>query len=434
MSTLFKQLAVLPGKIFGKCARINGLVVEVSGIDAVIGELCQFVNPDGTHQLGEVLGMQAERLLICPYLGVQGLGAHTRVYPLNKRQTVPVGDSMLGRVFDALGNPIDGLAAPLGLTDVPIDASPPDPLLRKPIHEVFETGVKSIDALLTIGVGQRVGIFAPAGGGKSTLMGMLARGSRADVIVIALVGERGREVREFIDDVLGDGLHRSVVFVATADRHSVERSRCVASATTTAEFFRDQGKRVLLMVDSMTRFGRAQRELGLALGEPPTRRGYPPSLFAALPKIFERAGNATLGSITAFYTVLMEDEDSADPLAEEVRSLLDGHIVLSRELAERAHFPAISIQQSLSRLASQIMSKEHATDSKKFRSLLARQDDLKLLVSMGEYEPGSDPQADAALACQERMQEFLRQPVTDFESFDVLVNQLSDSIFDESEG
>jgi ATP synthase in type III secretion protein N len=412
---------------YGKCVKVNGLLVEVSGINGPVGELCKFVNPDGKEQLGEILGLDRDLLLVCPYAGPAGLGPFTRVYPLGIKPSIPVGDSILGRVFDALGVPIDSLPVPQQVTYRSVDGAPPNPLSRSEIHEVFHTGVKSVDGMLTVGIGQRMGVFAPAGGGKSTLMGMLARGCEADVTVIALVGERGREVKEFIDDVLGSALEKSVLFVATADRHAVERARCVASATSAAEYFRDQGKRVLLMVDSMTRFGRAQREIGLALGEPPTRRGYPPSLFAELPKIFERAGNASVGSITAFYTVLMEDEDTADPLAEEVRSLLDGHIVLSRELAERGHFPAIAIDQSLSRLSSRLVSREHGESAKRFRNYMARQKELELLVRMGEYKHGNDTLNDAAISSKDSMMNFLQQPLDEFKSLEQTVLELGDS-------
>jgi ATP synthase in type III secretion protein N len=418
-----------PSATFGKCTKVNGLVVEVQGIQAAVGELLEFVNADGRRQRGEVLALRDERLLACPYQGVRGMSLTTRVYPLGQMQTVPVGWSMLGRVFDSLGMPIDNLPVPQDVEYVSIDGVPPSPMTRETIGEVLHTGIRAIDGMLTIGVGQRIGVFAPAGGGKSTLLGMLTRGVSADVIVLALVGERGREVREFVEDVLGkEGLSRAVVFVATADRHAVERSRCAAVATAAAEYFRDQGKNVLLMVDSVTRFGRAQRELGLALGEPPTRRGYPPSLFAALPQLFERAGRSALGSITGIYTVLMEDEDSADPLAEEVRSLLDGHIVLSRQLAEKAHFPAIAVDQSLSRLASRLISRTQSQDCKRFREFLSKQKELEMLVRMGEYREGSDLVGDAALASHPKMTDFLQQSVDKFTGWDDTLLHLSECV------
>jgi ATP synthase in type III secretion protein N len=429
LSQLLQKDGFAPTARFGKCTKISGLIVEVQGIDAAVGELLEFVNTDGQIQRGEVLALRDDQLLACPYQGVRGMSLATRVYALGQMQTVPVGWSMLGRVFDSLGSPIDNLPPPTDVKHVPIDGTPPSPMSRETIEEVLHTGIRAIDGMLTIGIGQRVGVFAPAGGGKSTLLGMLTRGVTADVIVLALVGERGREVREFVEDVLGEeGLRRSVVFVATADRHAVERSRCAAVATAAAEYFRDQGKNVLLMVDSVTRFGRAQRELGLALGEPPTRRGYPPSLFAALPQLFERAGKAEVGSITGIYTVLMEDEDSADPLAEEVRSLLDGHIVLSRQLAEKAHFPAIAIDQSLSRLASRLISRSHAQDCKKFREFLSKQKELEMLVRMGEYREGSDPTGDTALACSASMTAFLQQPVNKHTQWSDTLDQLCSSV------
>ena len=412
-------------KKFGKCVQIGSLLVHVAGVDARIGELCELVGPGDLRRLGEVLALKDECLVLCPYEGVEGLSSQTRVYPLGRSQTIPVGTQMLGRVLDSLGNPMDGLGGFPVEAWVSTENSPPDPMERAPIEHFMPTGIRAMDGLLPFAVGQRIGIFAPAGGGKSTLLGMLTRGCQADIVVIALIGERGREVKEYVDDVLGpEGLARSVLFVATADRHSIERARCAFSATAAAEYFRDQGMSVLLLVDSVTRFGRAQREIGLAVGEPPTRRGYPPSLFARLPKLFERAGNAKIGSISAIYTVLMEDEDTADPLAEEVRSLLDGHIVLSRTLGENGHYPAIAVDESLSRLANRLMTKAHAQSAKVFRKMMAKQKEMDMVIKLGEYVEGNDPEADRAIQSKPTMLQFLQQSTDEAGPWDEMLEYL----------
>jgi ATP synthase in type III secretion protein N len=414
---------------FGVCQTISGILIEVIGIEAAVGEICELVLRDGSKKKGEVLGLKQGAIILCPFDGVHGISPGTRVYPTGTTQQIPVSNQMLGRVFDAMGNPIDDLECPQVEALVELHRDAPSPMTRNPIEYVMETGVRAIDAMLTLGRGQRIGIFAPAGGGKSTLLTMLTKGCTADVIILALIGERGREVKEFVDDVLKDvGLHKCIVFVATAERHALERAKCAFTATATAEFFRDQGLNVLLMIDSITRFGRAQREIGLAVGEPPTRRGYPPSLFSQLPKLFERAGNAKVGSITAIYTVLMEDEDSADPLAEEVRSLLDGHIVLSRELGEQGHYPAIAIDQSLSRIASRVIDFEHKQLATKFRKFMAKQKELELLVKLGEYELGRDPEADIALQAAPAMKQFVCQELDEPSSWHDAVTGLEGAI------
>jgi type III secretion protein N (ATPase) len=325
---------------------------------------------------------------------------------------VPCGPALLGRVIDAFGAPMDGrpLDAGAGLQFTPLHAPAPSPLQRRGVDEPLATGVRAIDAALTVGEGQRVGIFAMAGGGKSTLLGMLARQARADVNVIALVGERGREVREFLDESLGaEGLARSVVVVSTSDRPALERVRAAYAATAIAEGFRREGKRVLLLVDSVTRFARGLRELGLSALEPPVRRGYPPSVFAELPRLFERAGNDAHGSITAFYTVLAEDDDNSDPVAEEVRSILDGHIVLSRQLAQAAHYPAIDVLASASRVFTRVTAPAHRDAAAQLRALLARYKEVEFLLRVGEYQAGSDPLADRAIERMPALRALLTQ-------------------------
>jgi ATP synthase in type III secretion protein N len=350
----------------GVVSEATGTIVRARGVQARIGERCVLRGlrgPGGfeTRTDAEVIGVAQDELLLMPFGGIEGVGVGTEVLPTGAPLLLSVGAGCLGRVLNARGEPIDGLGDITGeLKKIDLRGSPPAPMARSRIDRVLASGVRSIDALCTVGEGQRVGIFAPAGVGKSVLLGMLTRSAQCDVAVVALIGERGREVREFVEDNLGEeGLRRSVVIVATADTGPIERTRAALAATAMAEHFRDQGQRVLLLVDSLTRFARAQREIGLARGEPPTRRGYPPSLFAALPQLLERAGNSKIGTLTAFYTVLMEDEATPDPVAEEVRSLLDGHLVLTRKQAERGIYPAIDPNASLSRLMHDIVSPAH---------------------------------------------------------------------------
>jgi len=323
-----------------------------------------------------------------------------------------VGRALLGRVVDVMGQPIDGRGAVLTTEERSMMCAPPAPMDRPMISMPLVTGVRCVDALLTLGEGQRMGIFAPAGTGKSTLLSMFARGARCDVIVIALIGERGREVREFVERVLGpEGMRRSVVVCATSDRSSVERAKAAHVGTAVAEYFRDQGCKVLLMMDSVTRFARAQREIGLAAGEPPTRRGFPPSLFAELPRLLERPGLSQRGSITALYTILAEDDSGSDPVAEEVRGILDGHMVLSREIAARNQYPAIDVLGSLSRVMGEVVDKQHQRAAGHVRRLLSRYHEVETLVRIGEYKSGSDPQTDEAIAKHAQVLELLEQPV-----------------------
>lgn len=416
--------------VSGKVAEAHGTLLRVTGLDASIGELCLLRNPaTGLALEAEVVGVSRSQALLTPLGGIEGIGPDTEVTVIGARHEIGVGDALLGRILDAHGRPMDdgpSLDAP---TRVPVQASPPNPLRRKPIHRVLATGVKAVDTALACGEGQRIGIFAPAGAGKSTLLGMIARGTEADVIVVALVGERGREVNEFIEDNLGrDRLATSVVVVATSDRPAMERAKAAHVATAIAEHFRDRGKRVLLLVDSVTRFARALRDIGLSVGEPPTRRGFPPSVFSALPGLFERAGNDGNGSITAFYTVLLEDEDMGDPIAEEVRSILDGHICLSRKLAAAHHYPAIDVLASASRVMNRVVDPAHVEQAGRMRKLLAKYQDIELLLQLGEYKPGGDPEADEAIRRIPAIRRLLTQSSDSLARFEDTRRQLAEAV------
>lgn len=405
----------------GRVAEAYGTLIRATGLKAAIGELCQLRNPDapGFHLDAEVVGVSRNHTLLTPLGALEGVSASTEVLATGRQASVGVGDGLLGRILDAHGEPLDGRGRLHVSAEAPIYAASPNPLTRRLIDRPFPTGVRAVDAVLTAGEGQRTGIFAVAGGGKSTLLGMLARGGAADVNVIVLVGERGREVNEFIHDSLGQaGLARSVLVVATSDRPALERSRAAWVATAIAEHFRDRGKRVLLLLDSVTRFARALRDVGLAVGEPPARRGYPPSVFSALPRLFERAGNNDRGSITAFYTILMEDEDGGDPIAEEVRSILDGHIVLARKLASAYHYPAIDVLASASRVMPRVVGDVHQRAAGQLRKHLAKFNEIELLVQLGEYKPGSDADADAAIEKNPAIRQLLQQPAQQLSSFE----------------
>jgi type III secretion protein N (ATPase) len=401
----------------GRVVQAGGTVLRATGLRARIGQQCRIsepgFGPDSREPLlAEVIGFAGAEVILAPYGPLQGVAVGAAVQAMAEEAQVPCGPALLGRVIDAFGAPMDGrpLDAGAGLQFTPLHAPAPSPLQRRGVDEPLATGVRAIDAALTVGEGQRVGIFAMAGGGKSTLLGMLARQARADVNVIALVGERGREVREFLDESLGaDGLARSVVVVSTSDRPALERVRAAYAATAIAEGFRREGKRVLLLVDSVTRFARGLRELGLSALEPPVRRGYPPSVFAELPRLFERAGNDAHGSITAFYTVLAEDDDNSDPVAEEVRSILDGHIVLSRQLAQAAHYPAIDVLASASRVFTRVTAPAHRDAAAQLRALLARYKEVEFLLRVVEYQAGSDPLADRAIERMPALRALLTQ-------------------------
>jgi ATP synthase in type III secretion protein N len=403
--------------IFEQRGRIMGAIgttLRVRGVRAKIGDNCQIVDPEsGAVLWAEVVGLSGEDAILTPLGDLRGLSANSDVILRSGEDQVPYGMDLAGRVLDARLQPLDGLGPVSRSKTRPLQSPSPNPMTRSPVQTVLETGVRAIDGLLTIGVGQRLGIFSAAGCGKSTLLGLLARQATADVIVIALIGERGREVREFVDDVLGpEGLSRSILIVSTSDRPAMERVRAAQVATAIAEGLRDEGKNVLLLMDSVTRFARALREIGLAAGEPAVRRGFPPSVFAELPKLFERSGTSDKGAITGIYTTLLEEEDG-DPIGEEVRSLLDGHIHLSRKLAGQGHFPAIDIRDSLSRLYTKLSTQPQLQAAQNLRAMLQKLDDIELVVQMGDYEPGRDRLADAALEAKDAISDFLRQSSDD---------------------
>ncbi|MEX3816100.1 type III secretion system ATPase SctN [Paraburkholderia sp. BR13439] len=410
----------------GKVMEVVGTLLKVSGLDANLGDLCELQDRYGKLlQRAEVVGFSRNVAILSPFGSLTGVSRSTRVVGLGRPLSVKVGAGLLGRVIDSLGEPIDG-RGPLDHDELrPIIAAPPDPMTRSVIVEPLPTGVRIVDGLMTLGVGQRMGIFAPAGVGKSTLMGMFARGAQCDVNVIALIGERGREVREFVEIILGeDGMAKSVVVCATSDRSSIERAKAAYAATAIAEYFRDQGMRVLLMMDSLTRFARAQREIGLAAGEPPTRRGFPPSIFAELPRLLERAGTSATGSITALYTVLAEDESGGDPIAEEVRGILDGHMILSRAIAAQNQYPAIDVLGSLSRVMTQIVGREHQEAAGRVRELLAKYRDVETLLQVGDYQQGQDLVGDQAIEKIDDIRAFLGQRTDDLRPFDEIVGDL----------
>ena len=412
----------------GRVFEVVGTLARASGVDAKVGELCELHDARGQLlQRAEVVGFGRGGVVLSPFGSLSGIGEGTAVTGTGRPLSVAVGDGLLGRVIDGLGEPIDGLG-PLDCDEFrPVIADPPDPMARAMVERPLPTGVKVIDGLMTLGEGQRMGIFAPAGVGKSTLMGMLARGAQCDVSVIALIGERGREVREFIEFILGpEGMARSVVVCATSDRSSIERAKAAYVATAVAEHFRDRGQRVLLMMDSLTRFARALREIGLAAGEPPARRGFPPSVFAELPRLLERTGMGATGSITALYTVLAEDESGGDPIAEEVRGILDGHMILSRRIAAKNQYPAIDVLGSLSRVMSQVVPAGHAEAAGRLRKLMAKYDDVEMLLQAGEYRPGNDETADAAVERIEEIRAFLNQRTTDLMDYDDILSVLAE--------
>lgn len=429
---LLERLAhVDPLQRIGRVAEAHGTLLRATGVPAAIGELCELYNPTTGERLpAEVVGIDQRCTLLTPLGALDGISVTTEVRATGRRADLAIGMQWLGRVLDAHGQPIDGRAPPEGGTRVAVQRDAPQAMTRPLISRPFATGVRVIDTLLTTGIGQRLGIFAAAGGGKSTLLGMLARHATADVNVIVLVGERGREVREFIDDCLGeDGLNRSVLVVATSDRPALERSRAADVGTAIAEYFRDQGLHVLLLMDSVTRYARALRDVALAVGEPPARRGFPPSVFSQLPRLFERSGAAPRGVITAYYTVLVEDEDAgADPIAEEVRSILDGHIVLSRRLGAAGHYPAIDVLASVSRVMGRVVSDEHRDAAQRLRQLLAKYQEIELLLQIGEYKPGSDSEADTAIRLMPAIKRLLCQTPDQAVGYDAALAQLQGTV------
>jgi type III secretion protein N (ATPase) len=410
----------------GRVVQAFGTMLRATGIHARIGQQCSIIDRESRARVpAEVVGFADGHALLVPLAPLYGVALDSEVEVLNQNSSVLFGNGLKGRVIDSFGNPLDGRPLPAGLIAQPLYADSPNPLERALISKPFATGVRVIDGMLTVGTGQRLGVFAAAGGGKSTLLGMLAKQSKADVIVIALIGERGREVREFIDDALGpDGLAKSVLVVSTSDRPAMERARAAYAATAICEGFRDQGANVLLLMDSTTRYARALREIGLSIGEPPVRRGFPPSVFAEMPRLFERAGNNNKGSITAFYTVLLEDEDNSDPVAEEVRSILDGHIVLSRQLGQANHYPAIDVLASVSRTFNRVTAPEHQKAAGHVRSLMAKHAEIKFLLQVGEYKVGSDPIADESINKLPAIHALLKQRAEEATSYDQTIKQL----------
>ncbi len=402
---------VTPIEVRGRVEQVVGTIIRAVVPGLRMGELCILRNPWENWQLkAEVVGFVESIALLSPLGSMQGISPATEVIPTGEILSVPVGNELLGRVVDGLGQPMDGGPELHTRNHYPIFNEAPNPMTRKIIDHPITLGLRAIDGILTCGEGQRMGVFAAAGGGKSTLLSSILKGCSAEVCVLALIGERGREVREFIEHDIGPGgLSKAVLVVSTSDRSSMERLKAAYTATAIAEYFRDQGKSVLLMMDSVTRFARAQREIGLAAGEPPTRRGFPPSVFSELPKLLERAGNSSKGSITALYTVLVEGDDMTEPVADETRSILDGHIVLSRKLAAANHYPAIDIQASVSRVMNAIVTPEHKKAAQQLRAILAKYAEIELLVQIGEYKQGADAEADSALAHMSAVNAFLRQ-------------------------
>ncbi len=397
---------------FGRITRVVGLVMEAVGLDVGLGELCRVTSTTGDRSvLAEVVGFHSKGVLLLPLGELDGIHPASIVQPLNRSFGVDVGPGLLGRILNGLGHPMDGKGKLEIEERVPLSAEPPNPLDRQIVEEPLETGVRALDGLLTIGRGQRIGIFAGSGVGKSTLLGMIAREAKADVNVIALLGERGREVRDFIENSLGaEGLARSVLIVATGDQAALVRARGALVATAIAEYFRDQGKQVLLMVDSITRVAMAWREIGLAVGEPPTTKGYPPSVFASLPRLLERAGNGRAGGITGIYTVLVDGDDFNEPVADAARSILDGHVVLTRKLAAAGHYPSIDILESKSRVRDHVIDPAQRDAANLLCRLEAAYREKEDLILVGAYQKGSDLMVDAALQLRENALGFLRQP------------------------
>ena len=416
-----------PMLLTGKVTQIIGLVIESDGPNVIIGELCYIYprNADIPPLRAEVVGFRENKVLLMPLGEMSGIGPGCEVIASEKTLSVKVGENLLGRIFDGLGNPIDGKGEVDSAIYYPLESPPPPPLSRARIDSKLSVGVRAIDGLLSMGRGQRIGIMAGSGIGKSTLLGMIARNTEADINVIGLIGERGREVREFIERDLGEeGLKKSVVVVATSDQPALVRIKGAMTATAIAEYFRNSGKNVVLMMDSVTRFAMAQREVGLTVGEPPATRGYTPSVFAILPKLLERSGSGETGAITGIYTVLVEGDDMNEPIADTVRSILDGHIVLSRSIAAQNHYPAIDILNSVSRIMLDIADKEHWDAAQEMRKVLATYADAQDLINIGAYVSGSNPNIDNAIKLINSSKDFLRQGVYEKTDYDKCVKQL----------
>lgn len=412
--------------VHGRITEVVGMLIKAIVPQVKMGEVC-LIKREGEPLMAEVVGFTRDEVFLSPLGEISGIGPSSEVVPMRMPLYVKVGPNLLGRVLNGLGQPLDeSTKGPLVLDETfPVINSPPDPLHRAMITEPLSVGVRCIDGTLTCGRGQRMGIFAAAGGGKSTLLGMIARNAKADINVISLIGERGRELREFLENDLGpEGMKRSVIIVSTSDQAAQLRINAAYVGTAIAEYFRAQGKTVILMMDSVTRFARALREIGLAAGEPPARAGYTPSVFATLPRLLERSGNSDKGSITAFYTVLVAGDDMNEPVSDEVRSILDGHIILSSELARQYHYPAIDVLASISRILPHIISNEHLQLIGKIREVLANYKKNELLIRIGEYKPGSDKGADFAIKYVDKVNRFLKQQIDEKVSFEETLQQL----------
>lgn len=414
-------------KRFGRVKRVVGLMIESQGPESSIGDVCYiYVGTNKKRKIqAEVVGFREENVILMPYTTIQDISPGSLVEASSKPLEIKVGAGLIGSVIDSLGKPLDGSFLPKGLTAVPTDQAPPNPMSRPPIENTIEVGVRIIDSLLTVGNGQRVGIFAGSGVGKSTLLGMIARNTTADLNVIALIGERGREVREFIERDLGvEGLKRSIVVVATSDQPALMRIKGALTATAIAEYFRDKGLNVMMMMDSVTRVAMAQREIGLAVGEPPTTKGYTPSVFSVLPKLLERTGTNEHGSITGFYTVLVDGDDMNEPIADTVRGILDGHFVLDRELANKGQFPAINVLKSISRIMNHIVPEEHVKAAERLRDLLSTYINSEDLINIGAYKKGSSKEIDEAIQLYPLIISFLKQKVDEKVTLPEGVNHL----------
>ncbi|QTA37240.1 flagellar protein export ATPase FliI [Thermosipho ferrireducens] len=431
MNKLLKRMELLkqtlaefnPYSTIGAVNKIIGLTIESKGPDAFLGEICKIVT-DNKKFYAEVVGFKDNGVILMPLEDISGLKRGCQILRTGETLNVKVSEELLGRVIDAIGRPLDGKSI-YTKEKVPIVREAPNPLIRKRISKPLSVGVRAIDGFITLGLGQRIGIFAGSGVGKSTLLGMIARNTSADINVISLIGERGREVREFIEkDLKEEGLKRSVVVVSTSDQPALLRVKALLTATAIAEYFRDKGYNVLLMVDSLTRWAIAQREIGLATGEPPTTRGYTPSVFAGLPKILERAGNSDKGSITGIYTVLVEADDFNEPISDTVRGIVDGHIILSRKLAEMAHYPAIDVLMSVSRLMKDIVSTEHINAAMTLKDLMATYYDAKDLIDVGAYKKGTNPKIDKSIEMMPEINRFLKQAIEERISYNDTVEYL----------
>ncbi|MDK1285644.1 flagellar protein export ATPase FliI [Pseudoalteromonas umbrosa] len=427
INTYQKHIHPFGVAVAGSLTRVVGLTLEAKGLNAAVGSQCKIETINGFID-AEVIGFNNDVLYLMPNDRISGVLPGARVIPQVKEAGLPVGMGLLGRVVDGLGRPLDGLGAIQAEARLKFAQAPINPLARRPIKEPMDVGVRAINSIITVGQGQRMGLFAGSGVGKSVLLGMMTRGSEADVIVVGLVGERGREVKEFIDDILGaEGRRRSVVVAAPADASPLMRLKGCESAVTIAEYFRDQGLNVLLLLDSVTRYAMAQREIALAVGEPPATKGYPPSVFAKLPALVERAGNGGegQGSITAFFTVLSEGDDMQDPIADSARAILDGHIVLSRELADSGHYPAIDIEKSISRVMPQVVSDTHMQQARVLKQVYSMYQQNKDMITLGAYQKGSDPMLDQAIAMMPSVNGFLQQGMKDVLNYDECLQGLS---------